>query len=88
MSSARSGDGSLATGAKVIDTPIPSPTTRFIAASTSAGGSLGSMRQFTVARALCGSALSAWPPSRRVATHVVRKSALNDGSRDSRVIAA
>ena len=29
------------------------------------------MRQFTLARAFCGSALLAWPASRRVATQVV-----------------
>ena len=40
----------------------------------------GRMRQLTVARASCGSALSAWPPSSRVATQVVRICALYGGS--------
>ena len=44
--------------------------------STCWSESVGSMRQFTIARADCGSALLACPPSRRVATQVVRISAL------------
>jgi hypothetical protein len=42
---------------------------------TEASVSLGSTRQLTMARAIWGSAL-AWPPSSRVATHVVRMRAL------------
>ena len=51
------------------------------------------MRQFTLACAICGSALFAWPASRRVATQVVRIVALyirvggkpRDGVGDRRV---
>src|ERR1700753_2734932 len=43
----------------------------------SSGECPGKMRQFTLACAVCGSALLAWPPERRVATHVVLKLELN-----------
>src|SRR6266403_5802766 len=46
---------------------------------TSSSVSFGSTRQFTTARAVCGSALSAWPPSSLVGTHVVRSCELNTG---------
>ena len=65
-----------------------SATTAFRVASTSSIGSPGRTRQFTVARAVWGSALSAWPASRRVATHVVRRSALKNEDSDSRSAAA
>ena len=57
--------------------------------TTSSGRSSGSIRQFTLAAAVCGSALLAWPPSSRVATQVVRSTELNQGEpADSRRIAA
>ena len=43
---------------------------------TSSQGVPGSIRQLTVALALCGSAFSACPPASSVATHVVRSWAL------------
>src|SRR5690242_21874941 len=46
------------------------------------------MRQFTLARAVWGSALLACPASRRVATQVVRMVALNTVSSESRAMAA
>ena len=39
------------------------------------------MRQFTIACAVCGSALLAWPALSRVATQVVRKFAVEAGLR-------
>src|SRR5438128_12557625 len=42
-------------------------STLTIVAWISSGDSPGSTRQLTTARAVCGSALLAWPPSRRVA---------------------
>src|SRR5438876_4187723 len=46
---------------------------------TSSSDSPGSTRQLTTALAVWGSALLAWPPSSRVATHVVRSRALKTG---------
>ena len=43
---------------------------------TDAGDTPGRMRQLTLALAICGSALVAWPPSSLVATQVVRIIAL------------
>ena len=51
------------------------------------GSSLGRRRQFTVACASCGSALSACPPVSRVATQVVRSCALKRVMRDRRFAA-
>src|SRR5690349_8561782 len=50
--------------------------------------SVGRMRQLTRARAVCGKALSACPPSSRVATQVVRIVALYEGMALSRATAA
>src|SRR6185312_10349019 len=47
---------------------------------TLSGDTPGKMRQFTLARARCGSAFVAWPPSSIVATHVVRSVAFQLGS--------
>ena len=58
-------------------------TTRWSTAATSAGESPGTMRQFITARARCGSALSACPPSIRVGVQVVRSLALYSGRADS-----
>src|SRR5437773_10066027 len=55
---------------------------------TSATGSPGRMRQFTVARARCGRALVACPASSIVATQVVRKVELLSAVADSRAIAS
>jgi hypothetical protein len=49
-------------------------------ARTVSAGVPGKMRQFTVARARCGSAFEAWPASSSVATHVVRSVAFQLGS--------
>ena len=46
------------------------------------------MRQLTMARAVCGSALFACPASSRVATQVVRIVAWESGSASSRAMAA
>ena len=75
----RCGGGAARFGlfAPTIVTPIfGSASTRSSAACVSAGVSCGSIRQLTLARAVCGSALLAWPPSSRVATQVVRITAL------------
>src|SRR5450631_3006380 len=48
----------------------------------------GKMRQLTLACAVCGSALLAWPATRRVATQVVRKLALKLGSVERRWMAS
>ena len=48
----------------------------------------GKIRQLTFARARCGNALVAWPPSSMVATQVVRRVAFQLGSfEDTRAIA-
>src|SRR5437870_13176565 len=86
--SARIGDGLLAVASPIGVTEIlESSKTRISVDLTSAGDSPGSNRQFTMARAVCGNALSACPPSRRVATHVVRSSAFSYGSVERRAIA-
>ena len=73
MRSGLSGDGGLAMNSPVAVTVILSlASTRTSVACTSSGFSPGRTRQLTVARAVCGSALLAWPPSSRVATQVVR----------------
>ena len=75
--SGRSGDAGLgravSTGARWTEVSLIARTN---ARSTPPGSSPGSMRQFTNARAVCGSAFGAWPPSSIVATHVVRRSEL------------
>src|SRR5262245_57439053 len=75
--SGRSGEGGLgitgATGATSTDSSL---ITRRIVFSTWTGSSPGSIRQFTVAVAVCGNACSAWPAASSVGTHVVRSSAL------------
>src|SRR6266478_3003542 len=55
---------------------------------TSSGSSPGIMRQLTLARAVCGSALGACPPVSIVATHVVCSSELKYGTCDNRRTAA
>src|SRR5438093_3000438 len=83
------GDGLLAVASPIVVTEIlESSKTRISVDLTSAGDSPGSNRQFTMARAVCGNALSACPPSSRVATHVVRSSAFSYGSAESRATAA
>ena len=75
--SAGSGDAGLAMLSRSDSTAIDvSATRRRIVLSTSLGSVPGSMRQFTTACALCGSAFSACPPWSCVATHVVRSNAL------------
>src|SRR5947207_11913842 len=75
--SGRSGEAGLGTAvsaaARCTDVSL---ATRTIVRSIDAGSSPGRRRQLTVALAVCGSALSACPPSSFVATHVVRISAL------------
>src|SRR4029079_16789067 len=73
--------------ARVTDT-CGSATTRVSAFCTSSTDSPGSTRQLTVARADCGNALTAWPPSNIVATHVVRSVAACAGWAASRARAA
>ena len=82
--SALSGDGATicASQSGRIATPA-SPINRCNVAATSAGVSPGTMRQFRIARARCGSALSACPPSIRVGVQVVRSRALYSGRADS-----
>src|SRR5690242_15450651 len=76
--SGTSGDGGDGTGGDVIATCTPvSLTTRLIVATTLSGDSSGSRRQLMFAPAVWGRALLAWPPSSRVATHVVRRTELS-----------
>src|SRR2546427_761153 len=87
--SARMGDGLLDIASPIGVTEIlGSSKTRISVDRTSPGESAGNRRQFTIARAVCGNALSACPPSRRVATQVVRKSAFSYGSAERRAMAA
>src|SRR3954468_15361332 len=65
----------------VILIPV-SAITRASVARTSAELDVGTMRQFTLADADCGSALYACPPARRVATQVVRSIDAYRGSRE------
>src|SRR5438093_609890 len=89
MISGLSGDGLLGVASPSGETEIfGSPKTRVSVACTSPGESPGRMRQFTIARAVGGRAFSAWPASRRVATHVVLNSALSYGDFESRAAAA
>ncbi len=75
--SATRGEGGDGTAGDVTVTcTAVSFTTRRIVSTTASGCSSGSSRQLTLAAAVCGSALLAWPPSRRVATQVVRSTAL------------
>jgi len=67
---------------------LSSASTRTSVRVTSSTGSPGRMRQFTIARARCGSAFVAWPASTIVATQVVRTVALlNAVEEESRAIA-
>ena len=67
------GEGGLGMGAYTVRRAIrSSPASRSSVAATSAAGSPGRIRQFTVARADWGSAFSACPASIMVATQVVR----------------
>src|SRR6266568_2214180 len=50
---------------------LGSLATRWRVLRISCGSSPGKMRQLTLARAVCGSALGAWPPESIVATQVV-----------------
>src|SRR5262245_8846581 len=84
-----SGDGTLAVALSNAETEIfESARTRISADRTSTGDSPGRIRQFTIARAVCGRAFSACPASRRVATQVVRSSALSYGDFERRSAAA
>src|SRR5690349_13197192 len=87
--SGRRGDAGLGTavsiGARCTDVSL---MTRVSVFSTAEASSPGSIRQLTVALAVCGSAFGAWPPSSIVATHVVRMSALYSGVRLNRAIVA
>src|SRR5207248_1267567 len=81
VSSGSSGEGGTATtgtgfpSGSVCDTMLiftfGSLATRSRVLRISCGSSPGKMRQLTLARAVCGSALGAWPPESIVATHVV-----------------
>src|SRR5579863_696837 len=82
----RSGEGGTPTGG--ITVPVASLTGTTVTATlgsaatfssvlrTASGSSPGKMRQFTLARAICGNALGAWPPLSMVATQVVCSSEL------------
>src|SRR2546422_726075 len=73
MTSGRSGDGLLGFASPTNEILICGSATISMSLSrTDAGDTPGRMRQLTFAVASCGSALLAWPPARRVATHVVR----------------
>src|SRR3954452_24383426 len=68
-----SGDGALGFGLSIHVISMPGSLRTFaIVSPTASADSPGSTRQLTVALAICGNALSAWPPSSRVATQVVR----------------
>ena len=89
MTSGVNGDGALATASSIAVTEIfESASTRINVDLTSDGDSPGRIRQLTTARASCGSALSACPPSSRVATQVVRNNALSWVDLDRRLSAA
>src|SRR5208337_1653386 len=86
FNSGKRGDGGTATmgmsfpsevfsGTKVI-LSLGSATTRSNVLRTSSGSSPGNTRQLTLARAVCGRALGAWPPDSMVATQVVWRSEL------------
>src|SRR6185436_18920704 len=70
----------------VILIPV-SAITRASVARTSAELDVGTIRQFTLAVADCGSALYACPPMSRVATQVVRNIDAYRGSRDKNAAA-
>src|SRR5690242_21921127 len=74
INSGMSGDGVVGSIFSDGDTTMPvSASTRMIVLRTESIGTFGNTRQFTSAVAVCGSALSACPPERRVATQVVRR---------------
>src|SRR5262245_24075053 len=77
ITSGRSGDGWLGLASPTNDTVIFGLASTSTSLSlTDAGDTPGRRRQFTLAPAICGSALFACPPCRRVATQVVRISEL------------
>src|SRR3954465_6814580 len=77
ITSGRSGDGLLGCASSTNSTlTFGSATISISFALTDAGDTPGRMRQLTLALAICGSALVAWPPSSFVATQVVRIIAL------------
>ncbi len=83
-----SGDGGEFRAARSVEIfTFGSPITRTSVACTSSVVASGRMRQFTLARARCGSALGACPPQSIVATHDVRICELYAGSVDSVAIA-
>src|SRR6267378_8437410 len=89
ITSGTSGEGGEGTAESVTDTVMESfATTRRIASTTAAARSSGRRRQLTMARAVWGRALSAWPASTRVATQVVRSWALKKGDAAARRAAA
>ena len=77
MISSVNGDGSEGVGSftRVISMSVLPAISRSFA-SMSSGSWPGRMRQLTVASAVCGRALSAWPAASRVATQVVCSKAL------------
>ena len=71
------GEGGAAIGRPLgVIVTLSSAMTRARMRAVSSTGSSGRMRQFTVARAICGSAFSTVPASSSVATQVVRICAL------------
>src|SRR3954452_16880519 len=75
--SGRSGEDLLGCASFTKATEIfGSASTSVSLAFTAVGATPGRIRQFTLALAICGSALVACPPSSFVATHVVRIIAL------------
>ena len=77
MTSGLLADGGLCTAVPLAMTAtFSSAMTRASVRPTSSTDSSGMIRQFTVARAVCGKAFSACPASSRVATQVVRICAL------------
>ena len=77
ITSGRSGEGALGLASASGVTPMPSSaSTRTRVVRVSSEESPGSIRQFTLARAVWGSAFKACPPWSIVATQVVRIMAL------------
>src|SRR3954469_6820672 len=89
MTSGRSGDGGLGLASlSNVTTTFGSAIVSTMVLRTDSGATPGRMRQFTLAVAICGSALFAWPPASRVATQVVRITEFQNGSRAERRAAA
>src|SRR5271157_4252548 len=86
FNSGRRGEGGTATmgmsflsdvfSATKVIMSLESATTLSNVLRTSSGSSPGNTRQLTLARAVCGRALGAWPPESMVATQVVWSSEL------------